>query len=299
MAEFIRSVVAQNESVSAGEVITYDLPTNPMSHVYLTLRALNVTDEATLAELLARLQRVEILFRGGAIISMSGADLFAMNAVIFGNMPILGNQIATDNAARYLSLIIPFGRKIFNLQECFPGSNKGELQIQVTMSATETAADNAALQIESVELPSANPTKYLKSTTLSVTPSATGDLDIDLPIANELAGLLLYSTTIPATTAFTTTVSQVKLLANSKELNFAKANWESLHGELLNRVGHREAYDGSADNDDIANYAFMDFTPMGMDDFLINTRDFSSFKLRVNAGDTNAIRVLPVELVTI
>ena len=80
---------------------------------------------------------------------------------------------------------------------------------------------------------------------------------------------------------------------------FGLANWESLHGELLNRLGHREDYDASADNDDISKYALMDFSPMATDEYLLDTKGFASLKLRVNAGDTNVFRAIPLELVDV
>jgi len=299
MSEFLRSVIVQNATISASDVKTYDLPVNPLSHILINLQGLNVTDEATLAQILARLSKVEVLFKGASVMSMSGADLHALDATLFGNLPILSNQVATDNATRNLTLIIPFGRSLWNKNECFPATKKGELQLQITFSATETEIDNLVLQVETVELMGAAPTRYLKATTQTKTPAATGDNDVDLPINNKLAGVFIFSTTVPTGTATTTTVDTVKLLADNKETLFGLANWESLHGELLNRLGHREDYDASADNDDISKYALMDFSPMATDEYLLDTKGFASLKLRVNAGDTNVFRAIPLELVDV
>jgi hypothetical protein len=102
---------------------------------------------------------------------------------------------------------------------------------------------------------------------------------------------------VPTGTATTKTINSVKMLGDNKENMFSLANWESLHGELLNRVGHREGYDGSADNDDIRQYALMDFSPEYNDNFLVDTKGFANLKLRINAGDTNVLRVIPLEIV--
>jgi len=295
--QYNRSVIAQNTSITAGQVITLDLPVNPLSHLMVNLQGLNVTDEATLAQILARITKIEVLHRGASIFNLSGADTHTMNAIYFGQMPILTNQVATDNATRNVTLIVPFGRSLYNKDECFPATRKGELQLQITFNSTETEIDNLVLQVEAIELFGAEPKQFLKLTTLTKTPTATGDLDIDLPINNRLAGLGLFSTTVPTGTATTKTINSVKMLADNKENMFSLANWESLHGELLNRIGHREDYDGSADNDDIRQYAIMDFSPMRMDDFLVETKGFANLKLRINAGDTNVLRVIPWELV--
>lgn len=295
--QYNRSVIAQNTAIVASQVITLDLPVNPLSHLMLNLQGLNVTDEATLAQILARMSKIEVLHRGASIISLSGADLHAMNALMLGNMPILTNQVATDNATRNVTLILPFGRSLYDPKECFPATRKGELQLQITFSSSEADIDNLVLQVEAIELFGATPEQFLKLTTLTKTPTATGDLDIDLPINNRIAGIGLFSTTVPTTTVTTKTINSVKLLADNKENMFSLANWESLHGEALNRIGHREDYDGSADNDDISKYAIMDFSPKNSDDFLLDTKGFANLKLRINAGDTNVLRLLVQELV--
>lgn len=299
MSEFIRAVVAKNESIAAGEAITYDLPTNPISHLILTMRFLNVTDEATIAQALSRLTSVNILFRGSNIISLSGADLHALNAMLFGHDNLLENQVATDNAARTLSMVIPLGRKLYNGSECFPATNRGELQLQVVLDSVVTDLDNVVYQIESVELPGAKPTNFLKATTLSLSPAATGDNDLALPIANKYAGIMLFSTTVPTGLVFTTTITTVKLLANSKENYFALTNWESLHGELVTKIGQLEQYDLSADNDDLNNYSLMDFDPTGNGAYIMDSKGLSQLILRINAGDTSLIRAIPLELVAI
>jgi len=297
MSDFIRSVVAQNASIAAGETVTYDLPTNPLSHLIFTIRGLNVTDEASLGQILSRLTSVNILYRGSNIISMNGADLNAMNAMLFGHAPMLENQVATDNAARTLSLIIPLGRKLYDGSECFPATNRGELQCQIVLDSTVTDIDNIAYQIESVELPGAKPTAFLKATTLSLTPASVGAVDLALPIANKYAYIMLYSTTVPSGTTFTTTISKLKLLANSKETYYALANWESLHGELVNIIGQLEQYDASADNDDFNNYSLLNFDPTKDGAYILDSKGMSQLVLRVTAGDTNIFRAITMELV--
>ena len=293
--QFIRSVLVQDESISAGDIKNYDLPVNPLSHIIFTLKGLNVTDEASLSEILARLEKIEVLYHGSSVISLSGADLFALNVIMLGKEPILANQVADDNATRYLSLIIPFGRKLFNPAECLPETSKGELKLRVTFSSTETAIDGLILQVETVELIGATPEKFLKATTITKTPE-TGDNDIDLPIGNKLAGVLLFGTTIVAGTSWTNTIEKVKFLVDNIEYDYSEANWESLHGDLMTKIGQKENYDGSADNDDVAHYALLDFSPNDGDDFLVDTSGKSRVHLRINAGDTNEIRVIPIEL---
>lgn len=321
MADFIHSVLAQDETVAAGSVVTYNLPINPMSHILLTPRFLNLTanTKATLANILATISKLEVLFRGQAIISLSGRDLFAYTTLLTGNYITLENVINLVNAARFASIVIPFGHSTFNPSECFPKTMKGELQLQVTYAASFTNITTVTMQIETIELPGAAPKQYLKATTLTKTPTATGDHDVDLPIGNTLLGCVLFSTTIPATTAYTTSIDQVKLLVDNMEKLYSRSNWESLHSffavltsppnawsEKIHMENINATYAQNADTNpeeqadtDLANYALLDCDPTRNGAYAIDTRGKSRVHLRITAGDTGLIRVVPIELVKV
>jgi len=311
--KFLRSVLAQNESVTADTVVTYDLPVNPLSHIILTLNFLNATDLATLAELLAAIDTIRVIHRGQSIISLSQADLWALSAYLLMRGGLQGNGVDTDNAARWISINIPFGRVLYNPEECFPATRAGELQLQIDYASSFTGFDNVTAQIETVELLGANPRAHLKYTTLSLTP-VVGDNDLDMPIGNPYAGVLLFSTTVPTGTATTKSISQVKLLIDNTEAYYSQANWESLRGDAQWRIGALLNYNAeihlaagaTADtnakqfvDDELESYAYLDFDPLLDSSYLLETKQASSVKLRLTAEDTNAVRAIPVEIKTV
>jgi len=295
--KYRRSVIAQDQSVALSSITTFDLPVNPLSFLMFTMRFLNVTDEATLAQVLARITNVTVTRFGATIFSMSGTDMHKVNAIMLGNAPILSNQVATDNAARYLSMVVPFSRALYSPLEGLPATQRGELKLQVEMSASETDVDNVSLQIEAVEMLGATPKQYLKITTLSLTPVSGVENDAVLPMGNKYAGIAIFSTTVPTGTAFTTSADKVRLLIDNVEDTVAASNWESIHGELIRKMGHRQDYDASADNDDFSLYGLLDFSPLNDDSYLVDTKGKSSAVLKITGGDTNAIRVFPIEIV--
>lgn len=295
--QYRKTAIAQDVSFPVSTTITADMGVNPISHLVVTMRSLNVTDEATLTELLTRMGQITVTRFGETIFNMSAIDLQKHNAVMFRNMPILANQVATDNATRYISLIVPFSREIYNPAEGLPKTLRGELQVQVTSGSVDTATDNATLQIEQVEMLEATPKRFMKTTTLSQTMVSGVENNIALPIGNDYAAIVLFSTTVPTGTAFTTTADKMKLLIDNVEHTIVTTQWESAHGELLNRLGHREAYDASADNDDVANYAILDFSPRNTDDFIVQTKGKTQATLSITAGDANAVRAMISELV--
>lgn len=299
MAKLIHSIVTAENAIAASATETVDLPVNPLSHLILTLRGLNVTNEASLAQILARLDTIAVLQRGANVFNLRGDDLYAYVSFLLGNAPILTNQIATDNAVRDLSIVIPFGRKLYDMNECFPASKRGELQFQITTSADETQLDNLEYILEAVEMPDAKPSRWLKSTFASLTPASGIDNDIALPIGNDFAHFMIFGTTIPTAVAETATVESMRLLIDNVETQIASANWEGMHGNAAHRFGHRQDIDASSDDDDVANYDFIDLSPRAIDDFLLKTAGVSSATFRFRAGDANAMRLILSELVKV
>uniref|UniRef100_A0A6H1ZVM5 Uncharacterized protein n=1 Tax=viral metagenome TaxID=1070528 RepID=A0A6H1ZVM5_9ZZZZ len=319
--KFIRSVLSQNETPATDGVYSWSLPINPLSHIVLTFKALNngANTKATLTQLLSAVEKIEVLRSGSAVTALSGADLFALNSILLANLPVMGNVINTDNAVRYISLILPFGRSTYNPLECYPNTKKGDLTLQLTVDIADTGYDGLITQIETVELPDAIPTRHLKYTTINKTPTAVAEEEIDLPLGNTYAGIMLYSPTVPNGTSWTTTLSKLKLLLNSTEYGYARTNWESLHGDLGNRIREISAwsekihmenaagtYAQNADTaaeetpaTDLENYAYMDFSPNWEDEYLINTADASAMKLVVEFGNTGTSRILPIQLVSV
>lgn len=319
--EFFHSVVAQDITESDGSK-TYDLAIRPLSHLAISIKCLNkVADtKATLAQILAALEKIEVLRFGASIVSISALDLYALNTVLLGHEPWQENVLNTEECTRCLTLIVPFGRKLYDPKECFPGRTAGELQLKLQIDVDETYYDGYISQIHQVELVGASPTKYLKYATKDYTPSATGDGEVDLPRGNVYAGILLWGTTVPTTTSWDTTIDRIKLLVNNEEKYFSSVNWETLHGELVNRCDpagswsekiHVEnaatAYTQSADtageeqvNTALVNHSYMDFSPGNRDDFLLSTVGLTGLKLGIYAGvASEATRITPIELVNV
>jgi len=299
MGDYLRSVLVQDVVPPADGTYSYDLPVNPLSHIVLTIRCLNNLAEATLAHVLSLVPKVEVLHRGTGICSLSATDLYAINCILYGRSPILANRVAADNAVRYLSVVIPFGRRLYDGDECFYGTRKGEFQLQLTADIAVANADGLIFQVETVELMGASPARHLKIGTLTQTPSAVGENDLDLPIGNVFLGLLMWSTTVPAGVSWTTTIDQVKLLVDNDEERYAKANWESLKTNLWTRTGYLGDRSAAAGDDELVRYGLLDFDPDGKGEYVVDTRGKSSVKMRYVAGDIQPIRVLPIELVSI
>jgi hypothetical protein len=321
--EFLRQVLVQDETLTASTLRTDDLPVNPLSMILVSVKAAN--DTGTLSNfslvnaLLNQISKLEVLYKGSAIVSGSLADLARLFGLLIGKGPMQTQAPLTDNAIRCVTIPILLGRKGFNAAECFPAVRRGELQLQTTIAAAQTGIDTLIYQVETVELLNAKPTKFLKATTINKTPTATGDHDVDLPIGNKLAGVLLFGTTVPTSTSFNASIGQLRLLRDNVEAYYARTNWETLHNEMQRRVSegaqhlvhqHLENTAGAYAQNAVTgtnnaatgffdSYAYLDFDPFTDDSYLLDTAGRARIHLRINADVADAIRVIPVEILDV
>jgi hypothetical protein len=320
---FIRQVLVQDESLAVSTVRTDDLPVNPVSVILMTVKMLNdtgtLTDFQVFSSMLAQIAKVEVLYQGSAVVSGSLADLARMNAVLVRRTPAQIKTTAVNNDVRAITVPIMLGRKAYWADECFPAVRRGELQLQTTSAAAQTGVDTIVMQIETVELPDAKPKRYAKYTTISKTPSATGDHDVDLPLGNPISGTLLFGTTAPTGASYNASIGQLRLLVDNVEAYYARTNWETLRGDiqLRTQAGPQASSHVHVENtaalytqnattdknqesaDFFNNYAFLDFDPREDDSYLLDTKGHARVHLRINAEAADAIRVLPLELITV
>jgi len=319
MPDFIRSVVAQEETITASAVATYDLPVNPLSFIQYVLRwqdgaAVGNTADP-IADALSFISKLEVLFRGQAIMSMSAADLWFMMTAITGWRPSIMNLVDAATERHYLSMIIPFSRIPYDPMQAFPASRRGELQLQVTSTAAVGTVDTPAHIIETVELVDAMPNSFLKCTTISKTPSAAGEHDVDLPIGNQILGAGLFATQVPTGVVTSRDIGEIRLLIDNIEQKYAKSNWEAFQQEQPMRRGldfmtNRHTHAQAANTDVVtgmqllgiigaARYAWLEFDPLWDGKYALQTRGRSRVNFRINAETTfTAIRVMPVELIS-
>lgn len=316
--KFFKSTVAQDITESDGSK-SYDLAIRPISHLIITILVLNLTanTKATVAQILGGLEKIEVLRFGSSVVSISAVDLYALNCILLGHEPWQENVTNLENSPRSISLIVPFGRTLFNPLECLPPMTSGELQLKLEIDIADTGYDGYISQVEQVELIGATPERHLKYMTKNYTPSATGSEQVYIPREGEIAGILLWGTTVPTGTARTTTIDQIRLLLDNSESYFGTSNWESLHGELVNRCAPANAYNDhvhmgmleteftqNADTDPaeqndtaLSNHVYLDFSPNNSDDFLLESEKLSELEIDIIAGDTNATRITPVTLI--
>jgi len=319
--EFLRSVLAQDEAITPSTRVTYDLPVNPLSHILLTLKFINETASITNYSLVTaafmQIKNISVEFKGSAIVSMNFVDL-AMYSQIVLRKPLGQNNFSSDdNRPRSITVAIPFGRQLFNPDECLPAVRRGDLRLVIDYDSLMPGLETLKAQIETVELPGAAPKQFLKATTSikTVTPGISND--IDMPIGNPIMGIMMYSPTIPASTEDKATLSKIKLLIDNVEAYYSECNWDTLHNELYRRFlwtptndafthefnGAATAYDETLQQESrravCEHYAYIDFDPNCNGAFELATEGHSRVHLRIMADSNDDARIIPVEVMKI
>lgn len=319
MASYIRSVVQNRVTIAVGSNLDTILPPNPISHIMVVIRfqTLTVNVLPTMLNVLQSLASLDVLHRGTAVFSARGEDLWGYLALAGYRAPLVFRDTDAVNSSGFLVLCIPFGRSLYDPAECFPATRAGELILRLTRVAADVAITGVTYTVTTIELPDAKPERFIRVTTLQFTPSATGDNDFQLYPSTIYAGLLLFSTTVPTGTVFTTTVDRFQLLLNNLQYDVAQANWDDVWGEQFSRGGFVGVVPEHIHTSDVAaaytqfqatgpmrvvahplrQYAFIDFDPTHDLRYAIDAREIARVTLRVNAGDTQPVRVLPCEVI--
>lgn len=320
---YLRQQVIPNTDWPAGGFGPRDLPVNPLSVLFLSLELTNANPTAIatytgIDGLIDNVTSIIVKHKGENIIQGSLRDLMVMNAAIAGAFPGWDRLTDANGGIRRVTFPLCFGRRMYDPKECFPATTRGNLTFEATRAANDAGFSDVNLILESVELIEADPTQFLKYTTQSMTPGATGLFDLPLPIGNPLLALLLFDTAIATLTTATSSWGQTKVLKDNVEQYIALTDFQTLAGGLNARAaqfiesypGHvHQINDGAAlsNSDDaktpvstgVRGYGLIDFDPLKDDSFMLETEGAADLKLRGNATSATAVRCLPLELVKV
>lgn len=311
--------------IAGDNTYNYELSVNPLSCLLLRLDLLNDTgtlaDRVDYFDAMKAILRVNLLYRGQSIISMSGQDIAAHNYLRWGILPEETNTTRTNNDRRQFVLPIHLGRGPYDPKSCFPSTRRGELTLQVQLDDAATGYDDVDFGVDSIELLDATPTEFERRLTLSRTSGATGNNDMDLVPGRVIRDILLYGTTGPnALTAFSTiSWRNVRLLVDNQESVFSGVDWETLKAlpyifgrqRSMARHQHGSTVDGNAQTDVTTigypfgadammnNYAILDFDVTRDDSFALDTREAKKVVIRYNAGTADAVRAIQSEVIPV
>lgn len=327
MPQILRTVLIPDEPQAADGPQNYDLPVNPLSGVLLTVQALNdtavIANYGWLVQLLAMITDVRIAYRGASVIQGNLLDLAALYGCLSGWSTFQGVVIETDNNVRHVTVPLLFGRKPYDPSECFPATRRGDLVMTLNYDVATPGFDGLIIQAETIELLEAQPTQFCKVTTTSKLNNAVNEHDIELPIGNDLLGVMLFSALVPSGVVRTAQFGSVALEVDNVETIIAESRWETMRADFMRRYPDKQfqphthgfQYDPTlaaiqqartreqeqTTSQWLQNYAYLDFDPMMDGSYALKTAGAARVNLRVQTEVASAVplRALPIELVPI
>jgi len=295
--DFIRSSLLKDH-VMATEVWKKDLPTSALSHLIITMDGNMLVDELTLAEALAFINKVEVTRSGVTVVALESEDLYGADCYLYRNRPVFTQKAYGANLLATLSLIVPFGRKIYDPNECYPATKKGDLTLTVDTTLPVTTLENAELNIETIELPGANPRRHLKCSPMPVSaPGKLGDNDIELPIGNDIVCIQVRMTTMADIVNNTFGVNGVSILVENKQFGYSYARAQCLIGDMINLLETQHGTIAAQGTVQPANIVYVDYDPVRNDELLLHTAGKSSVKIRLDMGVDEVTNLTLMELV--
>jgi hypothetical protein len=317
MARFIHSRLTPTVDPAADGVHTFDLPVNPLSVILLNIKPLNETSTIgtylQLDGLLQAIEKIEVTWRGAAMVSLSAIDLCVLNALWHGIVPVQTHQDSTDDDRRSLVIPILFGRRAYDPAECFPRVAKGEMQLAITVDDVDTGYTDLTFEIETIELPEANPAHFQRVTTISRTHTATGDNAVDMPVETFIRAILCFGTTGYTGATPAPSLADIRVLLNNLEYGFAHGEFTTLRGAMalngcqphaLRDHFHEGTYASAttamSNLEEISgcpheNYVLLNYDPNRDDEYILDTHGAGRCNLLINVETADACRFLPVE----
>ncbi len=242
--------------------------------IVLSYDCANTTATATtVAAELDNVNPLKVTHEAKKIVEIRGTDLYALNELWLENNPVtIVASAATSAVTRINALKCPIqsaaGATVSILATYAAVTNGGTNRLSLS-AICEEKAENVHFEI----------------LTTAYTPSATGSF---LQAYNKLAegevvGYMVFSTTIATATADTISADKIRIKINGNQVK--DLSWDLAYG--LSHDGYHGLFASPADATQLDNYVWIPFMKEG-------PHKGDEITIEINAGDTNAIRIVEV-----
>jgi len=223
----------------------------------------------SLSEILGILSKIQVKLTGKIVTELTGAELLAYNCLV-ENRSIKYIVPSADNEHGFVDgLSLPLklapGAHVLSVRFLYSSNAK----IDTEKLSFSTLESDTVLSRAMIQMPS-----------YSFTPPSTGAYNtaLDATFAGTLIGFLMYSTTIPTSSATTTSLAKLRLKVGGDIVY--EDNWQGLASQTF--YPEESTLRGILDN-----YIFLDFRkdpiPAG-----------ARVEVQVYSDDTNAVKIIPI-----
>lgn len=282
-------IVDAKSIAAAGETVTAEFPSDfTVTHVAFTQQGANVSDEATLAELLAGLGTIEISTRHGIPTNWDADDLYYFNRDYFGQSPYVSKTTGSgsDNDIRRITLIVPVN-PMGPWDSRFGITPESKAKTRVVMgSDTGSGMDARTLTVTCLGIEGINPQSFMGAYLDSFT-AVVGDnfRDIQTDRVLGMMGAYLFATTSPEDLTSTDALG-----CRHMGWGISKSLKEKIHAHVLQQYARGIDPTAGSDTPSATEYSLLD-TGLGEGSYLPFVDNFQAF---VDAGVAEAMRLYPL-----
>lgn len=238
MPQPLRNILQPPTPRTPGETASSDLPVNPLYAIHYTIAARQLSSTPSLTNpppiplLLELATDLQVLWRGSTVISITPTQA-AILAMYAQDQPPTHTPLLNTTAIHHsLTITIPLGRRHKRATECFPATRRGELVFQRTLHPDPTTLgldpDSIIETIHTTELLGADPNSFIKATRLQKLSTTAGHNDLDLPLGNPIAAIILHGPTPNTQWPLDGSITDLRILVDNVEWDTAATLFPSL-----------------------------------------------------------------------
>lgn len=313
MSPYLKSLVVQDFAPAADGVYSWELTDQPLAAVWLTVKGTLYAIDQCIDDMLESVTSLDIWMGSFNVTHYThGIKALLANCKLKGAWPYMVASSQTASAVTGVTFPIMFGAPYLNSNMCLPGSLNNRKRLDLGLDIANTHLATLQLDITQMIMPGASPVGCIKQEEIPVANAAVGEKDIWLQHNWDLLKLILYSPTVPVTTAYTCTIHRGTFEINDFPWGYVGVPWEHLHAETMDELegpgnleDHKHLSVGATSATGMA-YDIDHWSKcFGEMDFFFNydlkwrapTAGASSVKLKVVTGVAEDFSIIPIEYV--
>ena len=292
--EFLREKCLIDHQSTADETIEFLLPQNPISFIVIDVVA-ELTDSSGPMEwpqFAKHIRLINIRYDHRIILFTDGSEQNALYCGLTGRQPGYYRDRHIETNFGMSSIIIPFGRELFNTDEMCPEVDRGRLDMTVQIDAVRDNSTNPTINVTAITIPQAKPTKMLTYYARSAELSAGVEYFHDIKRSGLLVGQLLADYALPSGIDGPYMWDDVYLLLDRRPYYYHGIDWEEIWNQWAWR--RQNYYDQATWGDNayqrfvsLEEFAWLDYDPDKSLRFAPDLTQYEKAEIRHVCGVSN------------
>lgn len=234
---FLKQRVVHDYDPAADESHTWELSDHPLAAIWITIKGDVVQADWCIDDLALSITGIELTHGSYTAIKYNTTKkAVLMNCLFKGSYPYLVASSQTVDDVVGFTFPILLGAPYMTPSMALPSSLTNRNRLTLDLDIATTKLDDLLIDIHEVILPDANPVGHIKQEEVSYNAFGTGEKDKNLQTNWDILKILLHSTTVPDSTAFTSGIEYCGVELNDFAWGYKAVNWEALHAQIMDEM---------------------------------------------------------------